>query len=132
VTLAPLLNASPVIQAHAYAAMTALALGIVQLSAPKGTLPHRSVGWVWVALMLMVCITAFFIDEIRMWGQWSPIHLLALYTLVMLPVAAIAARRHNVARHRRAMLGIFTGGLVIAGIFTFYPGRIMYQVITGH
>jgi uncharacterized membrane protein len=132
VTLAPLLNASPVIQVHAYAAMTALALGIVQLSSPKGTLPHRSVGWVWVALMLTVCITAFFIHEIRMWGQWSPIHLLAVYTLVMLPVAAIAARRHNVARHRRAMLGIFTGGLVIAGIFTFYPGRIMYQVITGH
>jgi uncharacterized membrane protein len=132
VTLAPLLNASPVIQVHAYAAMTALVLGIVQLSSPKGTLPHRSVGWVWVALMLTVCITAFFIREIRMWGQWSPIHLLAVYTLVMLPVAAIAARRHNVARHRRAMLGIFTGGLVIAGIFTFYPGRIMYQVITGH
>jgi hypothetical protein len=35
VTLAPLLNAAPVIQLHAYAAMTALALGIVQLSAPR-------------------------------------------------------------------------------------------------
>jgi uncharacterized membrane protein len=80
VTLAPLLNAEPVIQVHAYAAMTALALGIVHLSAPKGTLPHRSLGWIWVILMLIVSITAFFIHEIRMWGPWSPIHLLAVYT----------------------------------------------------
>ncbi|MGA7613075.1 MAG: DUF2306 domain-containing protein, partial [Xanthobacteraceae bacterium] len=70
-TLAPLLNAEPVIQIHAYAAMAALALGIVQLSAPKGTLRHRALGWIWVILMLIVSITAFFIHEIRMWGPWS-------------------------------------------------------------
>ena len=29
------------------------------------------------------------------------------------------------------MIGIFTGALVIAGIFTFWPGRIMYAVVTG-
>jgi very-short-patch-repair endonuclease len=38
-TLAPLLAASSVIQLHAFAAMAAFALGIVQLSAPKGTVP---------------------------------------------------------------------------------------------
>lgn len=106
-TLAPLLNAEPVIQIHAYAAMAALALGIVQLSAPKGTLPHRSLGWIWVILMLIVSITAFFIHEIRLWGPWSPIHLLAVYTLVMLPVGVIAARRHVTERHRRTNGGHF-------------------------
>ena len=35
-TLAPLLNASPVIQIHAFAAMGAFALGLVQFAAPKG------------------------------------------------------------------------------------------------
>jgi uncharacterized membrane protein len=29
------------------------------------------------------------------------------------------------------MVGIFVGGLVIAGLFTFYPGRIMYHVVFG-
>jgi uncharacterized membrane protein len=29
------------------------------------------------------------------------------------------------------MVGIFIGGLVIAGVFTFYPGRIMYHVVFG-
>ena len=128
-TLAPLLQASSAIQVHAYAAMAALVLGIVQLSAPKGTLPHRTIGWIWVALMLVVCITAFFIHELRMWGPWSPIHLLAIFTLVMLPLAVWRARRHEVPRHRNAMNSIFTGALVIAGLFTFYPGRIMYEVV---
>ncbi len=131
-SLAPLLHAAPAIQIHGFAAMAAFALGIVQLTAPKGTLPHRTLGWLWVALMLTVSITAFFIHQIRMWGPWSPIHLLAIFTLIMLPVAVLAARRHAVERHRRAMVGIFVGALVIAGLFTFVPGRIMHAVAFGH
>jgi len=127
-----LLNASPAIQIHAFAAMAAFALGVVQLTAPKGTLPHRTIGWAWVVLMMMVCVTSFWIHELRVWGPWSPIHLLSIFTLGALPFAVIHARRHNVIRHRKAMIGIFTGALVIAGIFTFWPGRIMYAVVTGH
>ena len=41
-SLAPLLNAPLAIQAHAFAAMAAFALGLVQFAAPKGTLPHRT------------------------------------------------------------------------------------------
>ena len=52
--LAPLLNASIPIQLHAFAALGAYGLGVVQLAAPKGTLPHRTVGYVWVGLMLVV------------------------------------------------------------------------------
>lgn len=48
-SLAPLLDAPSVIQVHAFAAMTAFGLGIVQISAPKGTLPHRTIGWIWVS-----------------------------------------------------------------------------------
>jgi len=130
-SLAPLLQASPAIQAHAFAAMAAFALGVVQLAAPKGTLPHRTLGWIWVALMLVVSISAFFVHEIRMWGPWSPIHLLAIVTLVALPGGVLAAHRHQVLRHRRAMLSLFFGALVIAGLFTFVPGRIMHAVVFG-
>ena len=58
-TLAPLLHATPAIQLHAFAAMTAFVLGIVQFSAPKGTIPHRTIGWIWVVLMLTVSVSAF-------------------------------------------------------------------------
>ena len=130
-SLAPLLNADPAIQLHAYAAMTAFVLGVVQLAAPKGTLPHRTVGWIWVALMAVVSISAFFIHQIRLWGDWSPIHLLAIFTLVMLPLAVRHAHRHQVGKHRNAMISIFLGALVIAGLFTFVPGRIMHAVVFG-
>ena len=129
--LAPLLSAAPAIQLHAFAAMTAFTLGLVQLAAPKGTLPHRTVGWIWVALMVGVSVSAFFVHEIRLWGPWSPIHLLAIFTLVMLPLAVLHARRHAVERHRNAMVSIFIGALVIAGLFTFMPGRIMHAVVFG-
>jgi uncharacterized membrane protein len=130
-TLAPLLQAIPAIQIHAFAAMTAFVLGVVQLAAPKGTLPHRTLGWIWVTLMVVVSVTAFFIHQLRIWGPWSPIHLLAIFTLVMLPVGVLAAHRHAVKRHRLTMIGIFVGALVIAGLFTLVPGRIMHAVVFG-
>jgi uncharacterized membrane protein len=131
VSLAPLLDASAAIQLHAFAAMTAFALGVVQLAAPKGTLPHRTMGWIWVTLMVIVAASSFWIHDLRVWGPWSPIHLLSIFTLVMLPHAVMHARRHRVPSHRNAMIGIFAGALVIAGLFTFMPGRIMHSVVFG-
>lgn len=130
-TLAPLLSASPAIQVHAFAAMAAFVLGVVQLSAPKGTLPHRTIGWIWAGLMVVVSVTAFFIHELRMWGEWSPIHLLAILTLVTVPLGVFFAHRHRVADHKWTMISIFSGALVIAGLFTFMPGRIMHAVLFG-
>ena len=111
-SLAPLLNAAPAIQLHAFAALAAFALGAVQLAAPKGTLPHRTLGWFWVVLMVIVAASSFWIHELRLCGPWSPIHLLAIFTLVMLPLAVLHARRHRVGRHRNAMIAIFAGALV--------------------
>jgi uncharacterized membrane protein len=130
-TLAPLLTAPAVIQWHAFAALGAFGLGAVQLTAPKGTIPHRLCGWIWAILMLMVVVSSFFIHTIRLWGPWSPIHLLSVFTLIMLPLAVLSARRHRVDRHRQAMTGLFVGALVIAGAFTLLPGRIMHAVVFG-
>jgi uncharacterized membrane protein len=131
VSLAPLLDASLAIKLHAFAAMAAFALGLVQLAGVKGTIQHRGLGFVWVGLMLMVAISSFWIHQIRLWGPWSPIHLLSVYVLVALPLAVYYAHTHQVGRHRRAMQGLFMGALVIAGLFTLWPGRIMHAVVFG-
>lgn len=128
----PLLAASWPIRFHAFAAIGAFALGVVQLAAPKGTLPHRTIGWIWVCLMFVVVLSSFWIHEIRLWGPWSPIHLLSIFTLITLPLAVYAAHAHRVAAHQRAMVSIFLGALLVAGIFTFMPGRIMHTVAFGH
>jgi uncharacterized membrane protein len=130
-SLAPLLDAVPPIPVHAFAAMAAFALGVVQLAAPKGTLPHRTLGWIWVALMAIVAISAFWIHQLRIVGPFSPIHLLSIYVPIMLVVGVLAARRHNVQRHRRTMIGLFAGALIIAGLFTLMPGRVMHAVVFG-
>src|ERR1700681_3809829 len=130
-SLAPLLDAAPAIPVHAFAAMAAFALGLVQFAAPKGTLPHRTVGWIWVGLMAMVAVSSFWIHQIRLLGPWSPIHLLSIFTLAVLPLAVWMAHRHRVADHRRIMILIFSGALVIAGLFTLVPGRIMHMVLFG-
>jgi len=130
-SLAPLLDAAPAIPLHAFAAMAAFALGIVQFAAPKGTLPHRTLGWIWVGLMAVVAVSSFWIHQIRLLGPWSPIHLLSIFTLIMLPLAVWRARHHQVVGHRRIMILIFTGALVVAGLFTLVPGRVMHAVVFG-
>lgn len=130
-SLAPLLSAPFVIQLHAFAAMGAFLLGIVQFVAPKGTLPHRTLGWIWVALLATVSVSSFWIHQIRLVGPWSPIHLLSIFSLIMLPLGVWAAHRHRVNAHRITMISIFVGALVIAGLFTFVPGRIMHTVAFG-
>jgi|HubBroStandDraft_2_1064218.scaffolds.fasta_scaffold462050_2 uncharacterized membrane protein len=131
VSLAPLLNAVPQIPIHAFAAMAAFVLGIVQFVSPKGTLPHRTVGWIWVGLMATVAVSSFWIHQIRLVGPWSPIHLLSIFTLITLPLGVWRAHRHDVADHRRIMILLFSGALVIAGLFTLLPGRIMHMVVFG-
>ena len=130
-SLDPLLAAPLVVQVHAFAAMAAFVLGIVQFAAPKGTLPHRTLGYIWVGLMLLVAASSFTIHGSGQWGGFSAIHLLSMLVLVLIPLAVLAAHRHHVNTHRWAMIGLFGGALVIAGAFTLLPGRIMHRVVFG-
>ena len=133
-SLDPLFAASLVVQLHAFAAMAAFVLGIVQFAAPKGTLPHRTLGYLWVGLMLMVAISSFAIYGKRLprlWGSFSAIHILSVIVLVLTPLAVLAAHRQHVNTHRWAMIALFTGALVITGAFTLLPGRVMHRVLFG-
>jgi uncharacterized membrane protein len=129
--LAPLLDVPPQILLHAFAAMAAFGIGVIQLVAPKGTVPHRALGWLWVALMMVVAGSSFWIHQSRVWGLWSPIHLLSIFTLAIVPFGVWRAHRHDVTGHRRTMIFTFVGALVIAGLFTLVPGRIMHAVVFG-
>lgn len=130
-TLAPLLLASLPIRLHAFGALAAFGLGLVQFAAPKGTLPHRTTGYLWVTLMALVALSSFWIHTICTVGGFSVIHLLSLFTLALLPVAVLRARQHRVGMHKRAMSLLFLGALLIAGIFTLSPNRIMHDVVFG-
>lgn len=130
-SLEPLLAAGPAIYSHAFLAVAAFGMGLAQFAGRKGTGPHRVVGWIWVILMAGVALSSFLIHELKVWGEWSPIHLVSIFTLVMLVLAVWRARRGDRKGHRNAMIGIFLGALVIAGLFAFLPSRIMHTVLFG-
>lgn len=130
-SLEPLFAQPPAIPIHALAAIAAFVLGAAQLALPKGTTLHRAMGYGWVAIMMAVALSSFWIHTIKSWGDWSPIHLLSILTLASLPYAVWRARVGDIRAHRYAMIGTFIGALVIAGGFTLLPGRIMHAVVFG-
>ncbi|MBW8880694.1 MAG: DUF2306 domain-containing protein [Asticcacaulis sp.] len=126
-----LLAAAPlVIQIHLAAAVAAFTVATIQIFGPKGTLPHRTLGWIWVVFMMTVAISSFFIQIINPHG-FSLIHILSVVTLIGVPILVLAARRHDVKRHRRIALNLYIGALLVAGIFTFMPGRLMWRMFFG-
>lgn len=127
---APIIQAPWVIQLHLAAALTALAIGLVILSGVKGTAQHKALGWSWVIAMAVTAFSSFFIQVLYP-GHFSLIHLLSGWTMIILPVAIWAIRQRRVMMHARSMTGTFVGGLIIAGLFTFVPGRIMWSVVFG-
>lgn len=130
-SLAPLLAEGFAIQLHAFCAIAAFVLGLLQFALPKGNTRHKIFGYCWVAIMVTVAISSFWIHGIDMWNGFSPIHLISIYVLYSLPLAILAARRGEIAAHKTHMRNIFIGGLVIAGILSFLPGRTMLKVLIG-
>lgn len=129
--MAPLFSAGALVTLHAFAALAALALGVFQLLRPKGTRPHHWVGWVWTLLMAGLALSSFGIHDLRLIGPFSPIHLLSVFTLVMLVRAIRQARAGKIRAHARTMRLTFYLALVGAGLFTLLPGRVMHDVVFG-
>ena len=124
-------SAPGVVQLHIVVALAAIVLGAVQFARPKGTEPHRALGRAWVAAMAVLAFSGFFIHELRLWGMWSPIHLLSAATLALLAVAVWTARTGRIERHRRMMKGLYVFALLVTGAFTLLPGRLMHEIVFG-
>jgi uncharacterized membrane protein len=71
-------------------------------------------------------------DQLAVDSALSALHLdspVTLLTLVSLPLAIYRIRTGDVKGHAAAMKGLFLGGLVIAGIFTLVPGRLLGNLL---
>jgi len=125
--MALLASLSPVIKLHVVAAMAALGLGAALMSIRKGRRFHRAAGWVWVGLVSLVAGSSLFITTLRP-GHLSILHLLSGWVLIVLPLAVARAKRHEVGRHRGAMMALFYGGFALNSLIAFIPGRTMWAV----
>lgn len=111
---------------HLGTVIPALFLGAWMMVARKGTRLHRLLGRIWAILMLTTSIASFGLTGLT--GGIGPIHIFSVVTLVSVPWAIIAVRRGNIIAHQRAMTGPYIG-LVVAGLFSFLPGRLMGNLV---
>ncbi|HPE47938.1 MAG TPA: DUF2306 domain-containing protein [Hyphomonas sp.] len=125
-----LIESTLAIRLHVAGALAAFGIGAVLLSGVKGTRMHRLLGYTWVAAMAVTAISSFFIFGLN-GHNFSPIHGLSAWTVIVLPMAVVAARRRNIRKHATDMRNLFMGGLLVAGLFTFLPGRMIWSIFFG-
>ena len=116
-----------VIFLHLVSALLALGLGTANLVLAKGTPRHRAVGAVWIAAMLCVTVSSFWIRELNP-GALSWIHGLTVWTLFSMGVAVWAIRTGRVAVHAGFMVGTMVGAFV-AGAFALAPDRFIGRLL---
>jgi uncharacterized membrane protein len=118
------------VQIHIAGVAMAILFSILILTLPKGTGMHRSFGWGWVIAMVVIAVTSVLMVRDFKTGI-NPLHIFTVITAVSLYGGLTAIRRGNVAGHAGNMLGLLIGGLIVAGVFAFIPGRTMWQMFFG-
>jgi uncharacterized membrane protein len=119
---------------HLATVVPAFAIGALQLLRRKGTPIHKFLGKVYMILMLATAlITLAMPAEVgpRFLGHFGFIHAFSFLTLYSVPAAYFAIRRGNIKVHRANMIGLYVGGILIAGSFAFSPGRMLHEWLFG-
>ena len=125
---------TPVIAVHMTAAIGAVVTGPIALWARQGkAYPklHRAFGYAFVTLILVTAISAMFIRDFRLpnIAGYTPIHLLVPLTFAALFGAFYYLAVGNVSGHRKVMRRLYIGACLVAGAFTFVPGRFLGNLV---
>ncbi len=125
---------SPQVIIHLAAALSAAVIGPfalwARLSSQQRPKLHRALGYAWVTMMLVTAISAAFIhSHFPQWWRFSWIHLFIPATLIGLFAAFWFLAKGNIAAHRKAMVRLYFGACLGAGVFTLLPGRFLGQFV---
>jgi uncharacterized membrane protein len=96
----------------------------------KGTPLYRRLGRVYLGLMLLTpTLTLFMPARVgpRLLHRFGVIHVLSLVVIYNVPAAFFAARRRDLGAHRGHMVGVYVGGILIAGAFALNSGRLLNE-----
>ena len=114
---------------HLGTVFPAFLIGSYLLINRKGTSWHKLLGKIYMCLMLVTAvITLFMSAEVgpTLLGHFGFIHIFSLSVFYTVPAAFLAVRNGNIKAHQGNMLGLYIGGLLIAGSFAFMPGRLLH------
>jgi uncharacterized membrane protein len=109
-------------------------IGTALLFMKKGTNIHKKLGRVYMVLMLLTAFTTLFMPAHvgpRLINHFGWIHSFSLLTIVSVPRAYYTAKIGNIKSHKIAMISLYFGAIIIAGGFTFLPGRYLHSLFFG-
>ncbi|MEQ9231705.1 MAG: DUF2306 domain-containing protein [Cyclobacteriaceae bacterium] len=107
-------------------------IGTVLLLIKKGTPIHKKAGRVYMILMLFTAVITLFMPAkvgATFLGHFGWIHLLSFLTIWTVPTAYTAIKKGNVKSHKRKMIILYFGAIIIAGVFTLMPGRYLNDLL---
>jgi len=109
-------------------------IGTALLIIKKGTKTHKAYGRIYMILMMITAIITLFMPAKvgpQFLNHFGYIHSFSFLTLYTVPTAYTAIKNGNIKAHKRKMILLYFGAIIIAGGFTFTPGRYLYQVFFG-
>lgn len=109
-------------------------IGTFLLLIKKGTQIHKAFGRIYMILMLFTAIVTLFMpSEVgpRFLDHFGWIHSFSFLTIYTVPTAYWAVKKGNIKAHKRKMILLYFGAIIIAGGFTFFPGRYLHQLFFG-
>ena len=119
---------------HLGSLVPAFVIGSYLLLNRKGTPGHKFLGKIYMGLMLFTAFITLFMEALvgpKFLNHFGFLHLLSLFVLYTVPTAYRAIRVGNIKLHKRKMVGLYLGALLVAGAFTLSPGRLMHSWLFG-
>jgi len=119
---------------HLGSLVPAFVIGSYLLLNRKGTPVHKFLGKIYMGLMLFTAFITLFMEALvgpKFLNHFGFLHLLSLFVLYTLPTAYRAIRVGNIKLHKRKMVGLYVGALLVAGAFTLSPGRLIHTWLFG-
>lgn len=123
-----------IVYLHLVTVLPAFVLGTAMLLMKKGTALHKALGRCYLILMFVTALVALFLPARvgpQILNHFGIIHLLCVLVLYSVPNAWLAARRGQIARHKAIVIRLYIGALLVAGLFTLAPGRMIHGWIFG-
>lgn len=106
-------------------------IGLILFYIQKGTSFHKRMGKVYMALMFFTAVVTLFMPAHvgpQLFNHFGWIHSFSFLTIYLVPTAISAAKRGDIRSHQRKMIGLYVGAILIAGGFTFFPGRFLHDM----
>ena len=106
-------------------------IGTLLLIIKKGTKIHVNLGRVYMVLMMFTAIVTLFMKAKvgpLLLDHFGYLHSFSILTIYTVPTAYWDIKKGDVKSHKRKMIILYFGAIILAGGFTFIPGRYLYEL----